>query len=58
MPRIVELKKIEGSMWAKLEFDEHIECEGIVTLYTDSELQDFKDKIKADIIRTIKDLEV
>lgn len=39
MPRIAELKEIDGHIWAKLEMNLE---EGQVTLWTNEEIRDFK----------------
>ena len=39
MPRIAELKEIDGQLWARMEMDRD---EGAVTLWTNEEIKDFK----------------
>lgn len=58
MPRIAQLKTIDGAIWCKLEFDEHVQDHGVVTLFTNGELKQYKEDVRKEIIRQIREMEL
>ena len=52
MPRIAELRKIEGAMWARLEID--FERDGAVSLFTENEVKNLRKDERAGCIWAIE----
>lgn len=50
MPKPCQLKQIDGAMWARLDMDWD---GGPISLYTDIELEEIRDRVRKDIIYAI-----
>ncbi len=55
MPRILELKEIDGAMWCRLEVDLLSEDQPI-TLWTQSEVREMTNRLLDEAIGAIKEL--
>lgn len=55
MPRILELKNIDGQMWARLDLDLNSEDQP-VTLWTASEVRETTNRLLDEAIGAIKEL--
>lgn len=55
MPRIAEMKTIEGQPWVRLDITDR-SIEGSVAIWDDRDVREFKEAIRRDILRTITEL--
>ncbi len=54
MPKITYLKEIDGALWARLELDMSTD-EGVVHVFTETEIRKLKTDVRKDVWQTIKD---